>query len=131
MGAGGSRTLDGRRSPYSACRPSVQAFGMNSLRSRRPTAGYRSAWMEDLLPFDLAQLGDGRYELRAFSDDSDDPITMALDPESGQRPAASLGKALDSKEANGAVQRFEVPVGERLIIISVLLGGGMRLTFRR
>lgn len=88
--------------------------------------------MDDLRPFDLVPVGDGRFELRAFSDDSDDPITVILDPESGRRLAITLGEALTHVDTPGAEAReFHVAVGDRLITISALPNSGVRLTVTR
>jgi hypothetical protein len=86
----------------------------------------------DLRPFDLVPLGDGRFELRAFSDDSEDPIGILLDSESGRRLAVALGEALVSLDLPDAQYReFRVPVGERLIRVAALPGRGVRLTVTR
>jgi hypothetical protein len=88
--------------------------------------------VEDLPPFDLAPLGDGCYELRAFSDDSSDPITVALDPATGRRLALVLGEALALVDTPGAPdQAFEVSAGRRCITVAALPGKGVRLTVTR
>ena len=88
--------------------------------------------MEEPRPFDLVPLDDGRSELRAFSDDSEDPITIPLDPESGRQLAVALGDALTSLDAVDPVAReFHVRVGQRLITVMALPGRGVRLTVSR
>ena len=88
--------------------------------------------MDDLPPFDLVPVGDGCFELRAFSDDSDDPIRVILDPESGRRLAVTLGEALAHVDTPGADAReFHVAVADRLITISALPDTGVRLTVTR
>jgi hypothetical protein len=88
--------------------------------------------LDELRPFDLVPLGEGRFELRAFSHDSDDPITISLDRDSGRRVAITLGEAMTHVDTPGAEARdFEVAVRDRLITIRALPGSGIRLTVTR
>ncbi len=87
---------------------------------------------DDLRPFDLVPLGDGCFELRAFTDDSEDPICIALDPEAGRRLAVALGDALVSLDAPDAQYgEWRVSVGRRLITVAAIPGSGVRLTVTR
>lgn len=88
--------------------------------------------MDDLSPYDLVPLGEGRYELRAFSDDSDDPIKITLDASAGRALATALGEALASLDEPKPVEReFRVAAGQREITILALPGKGVRLTVTR
>jgi hypothetical protein len=88
--------------------------------------------MEEPRPFDLVPLGDGCFELRAFSDDSEDPIRITLDPEAGRKLAVALGEALVSGLAPDEERRvFRVPAGDRLIVVTALTEGRIRVTVTR
>lgn len=88
--------------------------------------------MDDLRPFDLVPLDDGHYELRAFSDDTEDPIRITLDPAAGRRLAIVLGEALVSLDLPTARYReFRVPVGHRVITVAAIPERGVRLTVTR
>jgi hypothetical protein len=88
--------------------------------------------MDELHPFDLVPVGDGSYELRAFSDDSDDPIRIILDQAAGRELAIALGDALVSLDEPHAVEReFHLTVGPREITVVAVPGMGLRLTVTR
>lgn len=88
--------------------------------------------MNGLPPYDLVPLGEGRYELRAFSDDSDDPIKITLDADAGGALAIALGESLVSlDEPKPAEREFRVAVGQREIMVLALPGRGIRLTVTR
>lgn len=46
----------------------------------------------ELRPFDLVPAEDAWFELRAFSDDSENPISIDLDPNFGRRLATREAK---------------------------------------
>jgi hypothetical protein len=88
--------------------------------------------MDELRPFDLMPIGDGCYELRAFSEDSDDPIRIVLDQAAGRDLAIALGEALVSLDDPQAVEReFHVRLGPRRITLVAVPGMGLRLTVTR
>jgi hypothetical protein len=88
--------------------------------------------IEELRPFDLVPVDHGCFELRAFSDDSEDPIRITLDPDSGRRLAAAISEALTYLAAHdGQPRTFEVPVGSRLIRVVARPGNGVRFVVTR
>jgi hypothetical protein len=88
--------------------------------------------VSELRPFDLAPIGDGCYELRAFSDDSDDPIRIVLDQVAGRELAIALGQALISLVDPEAVEHeFRVTLGSRQITLVAVPGTGLRFTVTR
>jgi hypothetical protein len=88
--------------------------------------------MDERRPFDLVPVGDGCYELRAFSDDSEDPIRIVLDQVAGRELAVALGEALVSLDDPRAVERqFHVTVGPRQITLVAVPGLGLRLAVTR
>jgi hypothetical protein len=88
--------------------------------------------MDELPPFDLVPVGDGCYELRAFSDDSEDPIRIMLDEVAGRELAIALGEALVSLDDPQAAEReFSVAVGQRQITVVAVPATGLRLTVTR
>jgi hypothetical protein len=56
----------------------------------------------DAAPFVLLPLGDGRFELRTFSDDSPDPIVLVLDQQDGRALGEALEHVLSVPYAPGA-----------------------------
>src|SRR4051794_1853458 len=88
--------------------------------------------VENTPPFDFLPLPDGRYELRAFSDNSDDPIYITLDEDASRRLAHALGNALSLLDGPQARREdFQVEVGDRLITVTSEPGAGLRLTVTR
>ena len=82
-------------------------------------------------PFVLLPLGDGRYEMRAFSDDSEDPIVLMLDEHDGRALSAALGELLAALDAPGSGPSTAVlTVADREVRIDVT-GNGVRLTVDR
>jgi hypothetical protein len=92
----------------------------------------RVGGVEELRPFDLVPVKDGCFELGAFSDDTEDPITITPDPDYGRRLAAAIGEALSYLAAGDAQpRRFEVRVGSSSIRVVVLPESGVRLVVTR
>ena len=85
----------------------------------------------DVPPFALLPLDDGRFELRAFSDDSADPIVLSLDEEDGRALSIALGDVLTSLDAPGVVPRtVTLTVSGRQVTVAGT-DEGLRLTVHR
>lgn len=70
-------------------------------------------------PFTFEPLGDGRFELRAFSDDSPDPIVLALDREQGRALGLALAEVLSAMDAPDTTPGpLTVAVGDREVVVS-------------
>ena len=85
----------------------------------------------DAPPFVLLPLDGGRYELRAFSDDSSDPIVLTLNESDGRALVSALGEAMariDSPaEARDAVT---LVIGGRSVTLEAT-SSGIRITVDR
>jgi hypothetical protein len=83
------------------------------------------------VPVVLFPLGDGRYELRAFSDDSEDPIILTLDEQDGRRLKQALGEVLSALDQRGsAPATVAVTVGGREVRLDTT-ADGVRMTVAR
>jgi hypothetical protein len=85
--------------------------------------------MEGVPPFVLLPLDDGRYELRAFSDDAADPIVLVLDESDGRRLKRAVGDALDAPHAESTPRCLII--GGREVVLTATADGGLRLTVAR
>ena len=79
----------------------------------------------------LQPLDDGRYELRAFSDDSPDPIVLPLDANDGRALSAAVGEvlaALDEPHAQRTAVTLTV-AGREVTLVAA--NDGVRITVNR
>lgn len=83
----------------------------------------------DAPPFVLTPLGDGRYELRAFSDTSADPIQLVLDEHDGRALSAALAEVLNGGDRQGDATVSLVVAGRKVTLEAT--GSGVRLTVDR
>lgn len=82
-------------------------------------------------PFILTQRADGQRELRAFSDDSDDPIVLVLDDEGGRRFGLAVADVLTSLNAEVDPLPITLEIDGRSVVIVGTPDGGLRLTVDR
>lgn len=82
-------------------------------------------------PFILTQRPDGQHELRAFSDDSDDPIVLALDDESGRRFGLAVADVLTSLDAGVDPLPIRLEIDGRAVTVQGTPDRGLRLTVGR
>jgi hypothetical protein len=82
-------------------------------------------------PFVLLAVDGGRFELRAFSDDSPDPIVLSLNHEDGRALSLAVAEVLTSLDAPGVQPRTVTLTltGRRVTVAGT--DKGLRLTVRR
>jgi hypothetical protein len=68
-------------------------------------------------PFVLLPLDGGNYELRAFSDDSEDPIVLLLSDDDGRALRDALGRVLQELDA-GREATEELDVDGRRVVLT-------------
>jgi hypothetical protein len=82
-------------------------------------------------PFVLLPIDGGRFELRAFSDDSLDPIVLSLNQEDGRALSLAVADVLTSLDAPGVDSRtVTLTVSGRRITVAGT-DRGLRLTIHR
>ena len=83
-------------------------------------------------PFVLLPLDHGRYELRAFSDDSRDPIVLVLDEDDGRRLGVAVADMLAALDAP-SVERLPIrlTIDGREVTLTTTPDGGLKLTVGR
>jgi hypothetical protein len=70
-------------------------------------------------PFVLLPLDDGRYELRAFSDNTEDPIVLVLGQEDGHKLGVAVADMLTALNTPGAERLpIHLMIGGREVIIA-------------
>lgn len=83
-------------------------------------------------PFTLLPLDDDRYELRAFSDTSTDPICLTVDRPAAAELAEALAEVLTALDApNITVPTIELNIDGRRVVVSGTAARGLRLTVDR
>lgn len=88
--------------------------------------------MDGSPPFVLVPLDAGRYELRAFSDDTDDPIVLRLNEADGRSLGIAVGEMLAALDTPGAAcLPIQLTVGGRRVTIAAAPEHGLRLTVER
>lgn len=84
--------------------------------------------MSDPPPFILVPLDDGRHELRAFSDTSEEPIRLVLDAKDGRAFALAVADVLTALDAPGdPPSPITLTVGGRHVTVSGT-DAGVKLT---
>lgn len=80
-------------------------------------------------PFVLLPLGDGRYELRAFSDNTEDPIVLVLDESDGRALGVAIDDMLTALDAPG-IERLPIhlTIAGREVTLTGTHDDGLRLT---
>jgi hypothetical protein len=83
-------------------------------------------------PFLLLPLDDGRYELRAFSDNTEDPIVLVLDEHDGRQLGVAVADMLTALDAPG-VERLPIhlTIAGREVTITGTPERGLQLTVGR
>lgn len=87
--------------------------------------------MADHPPFILTQRPDGQRELRAFSDESDDPIVLALDDESGRRFGLAVADVLTALDAGADPLPICLKIDGRTVTVEGTPDHGVRLIVGR
>lgn len=82
-------------------------------------------------PFVLIERPDGRRELRAFSDDSPDPIVLILDDEDGRLFAVALADVLTALDSGAGLPSVTLRLAGRRVCIEGRPDSGLRLTVAR
>lgn len=82
-------------------------------------------------PFVLLPRDDGRHELRAFSDDSEDPVVLVLDAEDGRRFGVAVADMLTALDAGVDRLPIRMVIDGRDVKISGTADGGLRVTVGR
>jgi hypothetical protein len=85
----------------------------------------------DPLPLILLPREDGRHELRAFSDDSDDPIVLLVDDADGREFRRAVAEVLDAAGSGDETRTAHVEIDGRDVEIAGTADGGLRLTVSR
>lgn len=98
----------------------------------RSSQDRRVGRMDGEPPFVLVPLDDGRYELRAFSDNTEDPIMLVLDEDDGRKLGIAVADMLTAIDSPG-VERLPIhlTIAGREITILATTDGGLRLTVSR
>jgi hypothetical protein len=118
--------------------------------SQRPSAASATSWerapadelrqrgrigfatMSEAPPFTLMPLAGGRYELRAFSDESPDVIVLQLDRQDGRRLGVALADMLTALDApDGPLLPIRLVIAGRAVTITGTDDRGLRLTIDR
>ncbi len=84
--------------------------------------------MPDHPPFILTQRPDGRHELRAFSDNSAEPIVLELDDESGRRFGLAVADILTALDAGVEPLPIRLKIDGRPVTVQGTPDHGLRLT---
>jgi hypothetical protein len=83
-------------------------------------------------PFVLLPLDDGRYELRAFSDNTEDPIVLVLGEEDGRKLGVAVAEILTALDTPGVEPLpIHLMIAGRQVIITGTPDLGLRLTVGR
>lgn len=88
--------------------------------------------MSEPPPFILLPLRDGRVELRAFSDDSDDPIVLPLDQADGRAFGLAVAEVLSSLDSTrDAVEPVALVIAGRRVTVHGTVTGGIAIDVER
>ena len=88
--------------------------------------------VDDQPPFVLLPLSDGRYELRAFSDNTEDPIVLVLDETDGNKLGVAVAQALVELDTPGAEPApIRLSIAGRDVTIYATSERGLQLTVGR